>query len=143
MRPADILLIQIRQSQIVADEEANCFAQTGNFAPESFHRVNLFDNPNLQGVEPQAYRAIIVGGASDATVLQPDKYPFVLPAQEFMRRCVGQQIPTFASCFGFQLAVKALGGDIFHQDDDFELGTIPITLTPAAARDVLASGGRA
>jgi GMP synthase (glutamine-hydrolysing) len=43
----------------------------------------------------------------------------------------------FASCFGFQLAVLALGGDIIRDERDFEMGTLPIYLKPSAAEDLL------
>lgn len=135
MSEAPVLLIQIRQSSAVADEEAGCFVETGGFDPGEFHRVNLFSNPNLNGVYPKDYRAVLVGGASDASVLEPNIFPFVEPAQAFMRDLIDAAVPTFASCFGFQLAVRALGGVITHQPTGFEMGTIPIRLTPAASTD--------
>ena len=41
----------------------------------------------------------------------------------------------FASCFGFQLAVIAFGGEIVRDEADFEMGTIPIRLREEAAGD--------
>jgi len=49
-------------------------------------------------------------------------------------------VPTFASCFGFQLAVLAFGGTILSKDEDYEMGSIPITLTNLAEIDPVFKG---
>ncbi len=131
------LLVQIRESPTIADEEYFAFLRYGRLEPEQLERVNLFDSPELSECTAGDYQAVFVGGASDASVLEPVKYPFVLRAQAFMNECLEANVPVFASCFGFQLAVQALGGSIVHQSEGFEMGTIPITLTPAAATDPL------
>jgi GMP synthase (glutamine-hydrolysing) len=43
--------------------------------------------------------------------------------------------PTFASCFGFQGLVLALGGQIIHDDDNAEVGSFDLKPTKAAATD--------
>jgi len=83
------------------------------------------------------YNALFVGGASTADVLQPEKYPFLKPSKELLLYTIKKEIPVFASCFGFQLAVLALGGDIIHQDKDFEMGSLPIKLSSSVAKDPL------
>jgi len=62
------------------------------------------------------------------------------PACEaLIRYCLARAVPVFASCFGFQLAVQVLGGEILRDGEDFEMGTLPISLTAAAAQDPLFS----
>ena len=43
--------------------------------------------------------------------------------------------PVFASCYGFQLAVLALGGKITNELRCHETGTVPLSLTNDAATD--------
>ena len=130
-----ILLMQIRDEALTRTEELNSFAQYSGLAVEQFDILNLFDTPEFDVARVHGYDALFVGGSSEASVLEPEKYPFVLPAQEMMRYCIEKRIPVFASCFGHQLAVCALGGDIYRDARDFEMGTLPIQLTVAAAHD--------
>ena len=46
-------------------------------------------------------------------------------------------VPVFASCFGFQLVVEALGGKVIADPDRMEMGIYPIRLTLAAQADLL------
>ena len=81
-----------------------------------------------------------VGGASEANVLEPKIYPFVNDCISLIKFAGDTGIPTFASCFGFQLAVLAFGGEILSKDEDYEMGSIPITLTNLATIDPVFSG---
>jgi GMP synthase (glutamine-hydrolysing) len=56
---------------------------------------------------------------------------------ELTRHCARNGLPVFASCFGFQLAVVALGGRLVRDDRDFEMGTVPIRLAAEAGEDPL------
>ena len=64
-------------------------------------------------------------------------YPFVREGRALINFCIEYSIPVSASCFGFQMAVLALGGDITRDDKDYEMGTIKINLTDAAKQDQL------
>ncbi|MBF0286500.1 MAG: type 1 glutamine amidotransferase [SAR324 cluster bacterium] len=132
-----ILLLQIRHHTRTRAEEHESFASYSDLAKSQIDILNVFDTPVFSLDIIQGYDALFVGGASEASVLEPETYPFVSRAQELLLYCIEKNIPVFASCFGFQLAVKALGGDIIHEDKDFEMGTIPIRLTEAAAEDPL------
>jgi len=81
--------------------------------------------------------ALFVGGASDASVLEPERYPFVPAGIELLRHCLRSELPVFASCFGFQLAVLALDGEIVRDHAGYEMGTPAIQLTAAARTDPL------
>ncbi len=134
------LLIQIRQTPNVKAQELNCFSKYSGLSIDEFEVCDLFENPNLEGIDPKNYRAIFVGGASEANVLMPEKYKFVLPAQDFLIQCLADSVPVFASCFGFQLAVQALGGKIVHEEKNFEMGSLPISLKPVAHADPVFKG---
>ncbi len=132
-----ILLMQIRQHQQVAQEEHMSFATYAELEKSQIDILNVFDTPDFDETILQGYDALWVGGASEANVLQPELYPFINSAQNLLAYCCQQSIPVFASCFGFQLAVLALGGEIVDSEADFELGTIPISLTEFARNDIL------
>ena len=132
-----ILLLQIRDGEQVRQEEYLSFAEYCGVAPHQLDILNVFDTPEFPVTAADEYDALLVGGASEANVLKPDQFPFVLQCQNLIRYCAETAKPVFASCFGFQLAVLALGGEILHKDEDFEMGTLPISLSESAVDDQL------
>ena len=132
-----ILLLQIRERGRVRLEEHQSFARHSKLCPSQIEILNVFDTPDFPAARVEEYDALFVGGASEASVLEPHNYPFLQPAQEMLRYCLAHHIPTFASCFGFQLAVMALGGAIVRDEKDFEMGSVPIQLTEPAQTDLL------
>ena len=135
-----ILLLQIRDNRNVRIEEHQSFA---NFSKIELHQIevlNVFDTPSFKPNQIDNYDALYVGGASEANVLEPDKYPFVKNCIELLRYAAEISKPTFASCFGFQLAVLAFGGIILNKDKDYEMGTVKISLTDKAKSDLVYQG---
>lgn len=132
-----LLLLQIRDGQQVRQEELESFAEYCGLDIDQIDVLNVFDTPTFDNSMADEYDALLVGGASEANVLLPDEYPFVDACQQLILHCVEQSKPVFASCFGFQLAVLALGGEILHKEKDFEMGTTPISLANGAWDDSL------
>ncbi len=132
-----VLLLQIRDEPRVREEELASFIKHSRLNPQQIGVLNVFDTPEFSHRILDGYDSLFIGGASEASVMEPERYAFVAPACELVSYCVEQSIPVFASCFGFQLAVVALGGELVRDDDDFEMGTLPLSLTPAAAEDPL------
>jgi len=132
-----ILLLQIRDQQRVREEEYESFIAYSGLARDQIDILNVFDTPHFGSDVLEGYDSLFVGGASEASVLEPDLYPFVDSSIGLLQHCLKTDMPVFASCFGFQLAVLALGGEIIRDKENFEMGTIPIRLTDAAAQDVL------
>ena len=135
-----ILLLQIRDNQNVRNEEHQSFA---NFSKLELHQIeilNVFDTPSFKTSLLDNFDALYVGGASEANVLEPDKYPFVKNCIELLRYAAEISKPTFASCFGFQLAVLAFGGVILNKDKGYEMGTVKISLTDKAKSDLVYQG---
>ncbi len=130
-----LLLLQIRESPIVQKEELESFTRYCRLKPGQIEVHNVFKHPHFQPDIAAGYDGLLIGGASDANVLHPEKYPFVLSAQALILQCIKVRLPVFASCFGYQLAVLALGGSIIHDDQQYEMGTIPISLTSKADTD--------
>ena len=131
------LLIQIRDNPAVRVEEHNSFCQFSGLRHDQVDIFNVFDKPLFDPHIIEGYHGVFVGGASEASVMEPDRFPFVNSSIELMRFCISRRVPVFASCFGFQLAVLALNGEIVRDTGDFEMGTLPISLSEAAKQDPL------
>jgi len=129
--------MQIRADEHVAKEELESFVRHAELEHWQIEVLNIYKQQSFDVSVLDGMDSLWVGGASDANVLQPTKYPFIKKAQELLYFCYKQNIPVFASCFGFQLAVLALGGEIVNSDKDFEMGTLPISLADAASTDKL------
>jgi GMP synthase (glutamine-hydrolysing) len=132
-----LLLLQIRHDPRVRREEYDSFVRYCRLQPEELDILNVFDTPRFGPEVLAGYDALLVGGASEASVLEPDKYPAVPYCIKLLQHCIETDFPVFASCFGFQLAVLALGGTIIRDEKDFEMGSLPISLRPTAAQDLL------
>ena len=72
----------------------------------------------------------MIGGAGDYDVSKGN-LPDFERLLDLLRDVVAVAHPTFASCFGFQLLVQALGGDVVLATDRREVGTFEVSLTPA------------
>ena len=130
-----ILLLQIRDQQRVRREEHQSFASQARLAPAQIDVLNVFDSPHFPAASARGYDALFVGGASEASVLEPETYGFVPYCCELLWHARDSGKPVFASCFGFQLAVVAFGGQIVRDASDFEMGTLPIRLAEEARQD--------
>lgn len=132
-----IILLQIRDDPKVRLEENQSFADYSKLNLRQIDILNVFDTPDFSFKDIQDYDALFVGGASEASVLEPEKYPFVPCGIQLLKDCINQSFPVFASCFGFQLAVLSLGGEVFLDKENFEMGTILIQCTEEAENDIL------
>lgn len=135
-----ILLLQIRDDPGVRREEYESFLRYAGLSAPQLDVLNVFDRPRFGIGVVSGYDALFVGGASEASVLEPETYPFVHDAGALLLHCIDRDIPVFASCFGFQLAVLALGGEVLRDGEDYEMGTLPIRLTEAARTDPVYRG---
>jgi GMP synthase (glutamine-hydrolysing) len=135
-----ILLLQIRETEKVRQEELESFARYSKLDLKQFDVLNVFDQPDFDTNVAQGYDALFVGGASEANVLEPETYTFVANAERLLLQCIEDEMPVFASCFGFQLAAQALGREILDDRDVYEMGTLPISLTEHAKSDVIFQG---
>jgi len=132
-----VLLLSIRDDETTREEEHCSFALYSGLAQEQIDVLNVFATPDFAPEVVLGYDALFIGGASEASVLEPETYTFVAASQQLIKFCIARSIPVFASCFGFQLAVLALNGEITRDKSDFEMGTLPIYLTRASKSDPL------
>ena len=135
-----VLLLQIRRDPQVRREEHESFSDYSGLARTQIDIHNVFDVPEFSADIVAGYDALFVGGASDASVLEPEVYTFVPSGERLLRACIDLSLPVFASCFGFQLVVTALGGTITRDKENFEMGSVPISLRQTAHDDPVFRG---
>lgn len=134
-----ILLLQVRDDPRVRQQEHETFARYSGLEKSQIEIWNVFEKPGFPPSIVSGFDALFVGGASEASVLDSARNPFLECGMKLLRHCAEKDVPVFASCFGFQLAVLAFGGKIIRDEKDFEMGTIPIALTESAKTDPLLS----
>jgi GMP synthase (glutamine-hydrolysing) len=132
-----ILYIQIRPDEETRKEEFDEFIRFSGLEKDQFTYHNVFDTPEFDETIIEGHDAIFVGGSSDATVLEPEKYPFIVGIKTVFKYALEQNIPVFASCFGFEVAVETFGGKVIMDRENMEMGMYPIQLTDAAKTDRL------
>lgn len=131
------LLMQIREDDVTRQEEFFEFVEYGEIQPSQLEPLDCFKTPDFGPEIMAGYDALIVGGSSDATVLKPNVYPFISSCKRLLEHCYEHNVPVFASCFGFQVVIEALGGEIIQDKANMEMGIYPIYLTDAAKDDIL------
>jgi GMP synthase (glutamine-hydrolysing) len=77
----------------------------------------------------EAAAVVITGSAANV----PDRAPWMLRAEAWLREVVGRGTPTFGICFGHQILAQALGGEVRRNPRGREMGTLHIERTAAAA----------
>lgn len=134
-----ILLLQARNADDpILQHEHYCFAKGCHLDPDCFRRVNLavdaFGVDDVAGVD-----AVMVGGSGDYS-LATGGFDWHDDFLELMRGVIRSGVPTFASCFGFQAIVQALGGTIVKDERAGEVGTFEISLTAQGQADPFFAG---
>lgn len=132
-----ILLLQIRDDRETMMEELYEFVQYSGLREEQFTVLNTFITQDFSEEAIEGHDALFIGGSSDASVLKPEEFVFLADCRLLLRHCYEKEIPVFASCFGFQLLVQELGGEVVLDAEHMEMGTYAMQLTDAAKEDVL------
>lgn len=75
---------------------------------------------------PDAAAAFVITGSA-ANV--PDREPWMLRTEAWLRAVVASGTPAFGICFGHQILAQALGGEVQRNPRGREIGTVPIERT--------------
>lgn len=133
---AKILLLQARgPGDPARAEEVRSFAARCAIDPTRITPWDLLEGPPSMA-EVHMHDTLMVGGAGEYYVSRGD-LPYFPQLLERLRGVVDAGFPTFASCFGFQCLVVALGGEIVHDADNMEVGTYEVRLTDEGTGDEL------
>lgn len=87
--------------------------------------------------EPETVAGIVVTGSP---AMVTDLLDWSEASATFLRRAAAASIPVLGICYGHQLLAHALGGSVDFHPGGREIGTTAVTLTAAAAGDVLFAG---
>eukprot|EP01080_Neovahlkampfia_damariscottae_P003080 gene3080-5250_t len=133
-----ILLLQIREvNDPTAKEEYLSFVRCSKLKEDNFVVHNVFEKPNFDENILEGHVALFIGGSSDASVLKEEEYSFVLNCKKLLIHCEKNNFPVFGSCFGFQLACEALGGEVIVDEKNCEMGCYNISLFSDSAKEDL------
>ncbi len=131
-----ILLIQAREAgDPMLDHELGAFAARTQLPREAFTSFNAADD-DVDDFDTAGFDALMVGGSGDFSLVDGG-FDWHEDFLYLTRQVLNARIPLFASCFGFQSIVQALGGTLARDEDRAEIGTFQITLTDAAQEDPL------
>lgn len=134
-----VLLLQARMpDDPMQAQELECFVERTGLPASSFTCHNLYDGAPRMG-QLRERDALMVGG-SGAFYISSGNLPEFETLLDFLREVVAAGHPTFASCFGYQALVRALGGEVISDRAHREVGTFELTLTTAALHDELFGG---
>jgi GMP synthase (glutamine-hydrolysing) len=127
-------LLQARlPNDAVRVEEHQSFATRLGVPLERVVAHNLItDSGSLESIV-DGFAAVLVGGSGSYSVL--DDHEWVHRYIDLLGEIASEHTPMFASCFGFQGLVLALGGKVEPAEPRSEVGTYRISRTEAAAED--------
>lgn len=131
-----ILLLQARApGDASRDHERACFARAAALAPQQFQIHDMMTGPPEKATT-DCCDAVMVGGAGEYYVSRGD-LPHHERTLEWFRELAADGPPTYASCFGYQLMVAALGGEIIYDPANTEVGSFDLELTETGREDPL------
>jgi GMP synthase (glutamine-hydrolysing) len=117
------------------EHERRCFITACELDESSFLWRNVIDGvPAIS--EVRKTDALLIGGSGHFSVADPAQ-SFFPPMLDLLREVVDVGHPTFGSCFGYQLLVKALGGRVEHDEASSEVGSYEVELTEDGREDVI------
>ncbi len=129
-----IRLLQARDADDpVREEEARAFADRLRIPRDDVLTWDATRQPLSLDAVATGVDAVMVGGSGAYGV--GSDVPWMAPFVELMAELAHRQVPTFASCFGFQAMVVALGGTVKPDERRAEVGTYDIHLTPEGQAD--------
>ncbi len=81
----------------------------------------------------EGFDAVLVGGSGEFSV--NDDVDWMAPFVDTLGELADRAFPTFASCFGFQGLILALGGEVVYDPVNAEVGTFEVELLPDGRLD--------
>src|SRR5215212_2900464 len=144
MRQLRYLLLQTRNADDpMAAQEVRCFARALECEVSAISVADLMGSaPSVNTL--QQPDMLLLGGsghysvatrASDSLELDRPSSPWLDGALDTLREIHRLEKPTFASCWGFQAMVRAMGGECVNDVPNAEVGTIELRLTDAGRTD--------
>ncbi|MBK8973198.1 MAG: glutamine amidotransferase [Hahellaceae bacterium] len=127
--------------------------QCGNTFPDIYQAFGDFDQWFLNVVESVGGKALVFNAHTDSDcpdfgrfsgvlitgspAMVTDRAPWSEHLAQQLRAPIDQGLPVLGVCYGHQLLAHALGGLVDYQNGGREIGSLRVTLAPAAATDAL------
>ena len=132
-----ILLIHIRENDEVANHEYHCVQKIAELEPHQIDTLNVGKDPTIEMSRVMAADAVIIGGSGHHSAYK--EYEFTQPLTDAILEMANRSKPLLGSCWGHQFIARVLGGEVVHDPDRGEVGTLEIHGTDAAKSDPLFS----
>lgn len=116
-------------------EERAAFAEKLGVPVDDVEPVDLLAGPLDVDRVADGANAVLVGGSGAWGVC--DDAPWIRAFIDGLGELSTRDVPLFASCFGYQALVVALGGQVRPSPERAEVGTYELAPTAAAATDPL------
>lgn len=129
-----ILLVQVREDQVMKSHEISSFRQSGNLRDDQLISHDLLEQPLVLSALGE-YDAMIIGGSGDYSVL--DRIPNTDSLAALLREARKRNFAVLAACWGAQFVANTFGGRVIRDRASQELGTVQITKEPAGRADLL------
>lgn len=140
-RSHDDLRFTLLQARNAADpargDEWRSFSARLGVRPQQIRQVDVLTQELDPGLLDDT-DALLVGGAGEYSLVHPT--PEVERLATFLTRAVPGPVPIFASCFGYHALAVGLGGQVIADEDQAEVGSYDLTLTPEGEADELFGG---
>ncbi len=118
-------LLQARvEDDPVRERERNSFAAGLGVDPKCIETVDMLLETDTFDSITDGADAVLVGGSGDFSVTSD--LPWLSNFFAVLRDLAYNGFPTFASCFGFQGMVIALGGKVETDKDNLEVGSLMV-----------------
>lgn len=131
-------LLQARKAtEPVIEEERVSFAARLRVGVEDIEAFDLLRGETSLGAVTDGVDAVLVGGSGHFSIR--DEVSWMPSFLSTLRDLADAQFPTFASCFGFQGLVVALGCPVIHEPRSSEVGTYTLSLTDEGRADPIFS----
>ncbi len=129
-------LLQARiENDPVRERERNSFAAGLGVNPKCIEKVDMLMGIDNYESITDGVDAVLVGGSGDFSVTYD--LPWLPNFFTALKDLAQNGFPTFASCFGFQGMVIALGGKVETDSDNLEVGSLIVEKLPEAEKDPL------
>ena len=117
------------------EHELECFVTHTGLSGDRIEAFDLHRGPPTWDFV-RGFDALMVGGAGDYYVSKRN-VPQFDELLDLLRRVADAGHPTYASCFGYQCLMAALGGEVVFDPERTEVGTYEIELTERGKADEL------
>lgn len=129
-----VRLIQIREKPAVIREEQASFRARTQLTPDQLVVTDALSDA-LSPALLDDVDALMIGGAGAFSVTET--YAWTQSLIDVCRACADREVPLFGSCWGHQFIARAFGGEVIHDPERSEMGTVEVALTTLGTTDAL------